>query len=194
MKIKSIITLVAVAALALLNGCKKTEELGPAEITIKSEATVNFDSSESSQTVNFVATRDWVANVAENAQNWLSVTPASGSASNGEQSLKIEVLANPEKDRTGNVTISILSNGKALGSKTVTVNQKGEKGSSFITIAALRALAPTGDATVAVDEGVMIKGSVLSNVELNNLSSKKIVYIQDETAGVQLFLGANSTF
>lgn len=195
MKIKSIFAIVAAAATVLFAGCDPKEpDLGAAAITLKSDATINLASAESSQTVKFVATRNWTASVSENAADWIAVTPASGKASAKEQSVSIDVLANAGKDRMGTVTISILQGSTVLGSKTITVNQEGEQGSSYITIAALREQAPTGEEVVNIAEGTMVKGVVLSNVDLNNLTSKKIVYLQDETAGVQIFFDANSTF
>ena len=194
MKFKAFLVIAAAAAMLFPSCGEKEPETGAAELTIKSEATVNFESAESSQTVKFVATREWTAKVSETATSWLSVTPTSGKASSKEQTLTIEVLGNPEKDRFGTVTVSILSGTLVLGSKTITVNQKGEKGSSFVTIASVRAQAPTGENAVTIADGTMIKGTLLSNTDLNNLSSKKILYVQDETGGVQLFLDSNSTF
>ena len=179
MKIKSIFAIVATAATVLFAGCDPKEpDLGAAAITLKSDATINLASAESSQTVKFVATRNWTASVSENAADWIAVTPASGKASAKEQSVSIDVLANAGKDRMGTVTISILQGSTVLGSKTITVNQEGEQGSSYITIAALREQAPTGEEVVNIAEGTMVKG----------------VYLQDETAGVQIFFDANSTF
>lgn len=39
-----------------------------------------------------------------------------------------------------------------------------------------------------------IEGVVISNMDLNNLTSKKGMYIQDATAGIQFYLGANHEF
>ena len=42
--------------------------------------------------------------------------------------------------------------------------------------------------------GSAIEGIVISNSDLNNLTSKKTMYIQDETAGLQFYLAANHEF
>ena len=195
MRIKSILAIVATAATVLFAGCDPKEpDLGAAEISIKGDASINLTPAESSQAVKFVATRAWTTTVSENAADWIAVTPASGKASAKEQTVTIDVLANAGKDRMGTVTISILQGSTVLGSKTITINQEGEQGSSYVTIAALREQAPTGEDAVSIADGTMVKGVVLSNVSLNNLTSKKIVYLQDATAGVQIFLDANSTF
>ncbi|MBO7311298.1 MAG: BACON domain-containing protein [Alistipes sp.] len=39
-----------------------------------------------------------------------------------------------------------------------------------------------------------IEGIVISNMDLNNLTSKKGMYVQDETGALQFYLGANHTF
>ena len=105
MKFKAFLVIAAAAAMLFPSCGEKEPETGAAELTIKSEATVNFESAESSQTVKFVATREWTAKVSETATSWLSVTPTSGKASSKEQTLTIEVLGNPEKDRFGTVTV-----------------------------------------------------------------------------------------
>ena len=59
---------------------------------------------------------------------------------------------------------------------------------------------PAGDGSVVTiaeflaNGGSAIEGVVISNMDLNNLTSKKGMYIQDETAGLQFFLAANHTF
>ena len=61
---------------------------------------------------------------------------------------------------------------------------------------------PTTVATIAdvlaLSQGAAISGTieavVISNYELNNLTSKKGMYVQDETGALQFYLGANHTF
>lgn len=45
-----------------------------------------------------------------------------------------------------------------------------------------------------IADGTVIEGVVVSNLALNNLTSKKGLYVQDETGGMQLFLAANHEF
>ncbi len=42
--------------------------------------------------------------------------------------------------------------------------------------------------------GTTVQGVVISNMDLNNLTSKKGMYIQDETAGLQFYLAANHSY
>ena len=46
----------------------------------------------------------------------------------------------------------------------------------------------------ALPAGTTVEGVVISNMDLNNLTSKKGMYVQDETAGLQFYLAANHTF
>ena len=46
----------------------------------------------------------------------------------------------------------------------------------------------------ALPSGATIEGVVISNMDLNNLTSKKGMYVQDETAGLQFYLAANHSF
>lgn len=57
----------------------------------------------------------------------------------------------------------------------------------LVTIAEVLALG-TG---ATIGESMVVEGVVISNVALNNLTSKKGLYIQDPTAGVQFYLEAN---
>ena len=61
-------------------------------------------------------------------------------------------------------------------------------GGSAMTVAEV--LAYSG----ALPAGTTVEGVVISNKDLNNLTSKKGMYIQDETAGLQFYLAANHTF
>ena len=63
---------------------------------------------------------------------------------------------------------------------------------------------PTGEATMTIAEVLahtgalpaetVIEGVVISNMDLNNLTSKKGMYVQDETAALQFYLAENHTF
>ena len=61
-------------------------------------------------------------------------------------------------------------------------------GGSAMTVAEV--LAYSG----ALPAGTTVEGVVISNMDLNNLTSKKGMYVQDETAGLQFYLAANHTF
>ena len=129
MKLTRIIAAAALAALTALVSCEQQEDLGAASLTVGATE-IAFEAAENSQPVTFTATRDWTATVSKDAQSWLTVSPASGSASAKEQTLTVEVMENTGYDRSGTVTVNLLSGTLTLDSRTVTVTQKGPGGSN----------------------------------------------------------------
>ena len=95
---KPLYWLALTAALALaFTGCKKDDDASrPGNLTIeKTEYTLDADE-ERTATVAFIAAADWTLSVvyddAESAADWLSVTPASGTA--GEQTVELSATRN----------------------------------------------------------------------------------------------------
>lgn len=65
----------------------------------------------------------------------------------------------------------------------------------YTSIADVRKMAPaSADDKATIADGVKIKAYVISNVEINNLTSKKNVFVQDETAGLQIRFTSDATF
>ena len=102
-------------------------------------ATLTFDATSSTQSVEVKATRDWKATP---MADWISVNPEKGAPSNGTK-LEVTVLSNDGPDRTGVVKVTI-----GFDSKELKISQKG-----------------TGAATAAVvyhndfDKELAVKGS-----------------------------------
>ena len=102
-------------------------------------ATLTFDATSSTQSVEVKATRDWKATP---MVDWISVNPEKGAPSNGTK-LEVTVLSNDGADRTGVVKVTI-----GFDSKELKISQKG-----------------TGAATAAVvyhndfDKELAVKGS-----------------------------------
>lgn len=102
-------------------------------------ATLTFDATSSTQSVEVKATRDWKATP---MADWISVNPEKGAPSNGTK-LEVTVLSNDGADRTGVVKVTI-----GFDTKELKVSQKG-----------------TGAATAAVvyhndfDKELAVKGS-----------------------------------
>ena len=123
--------------------------------------------------------------------DWLVVTPASGSASHDSVEVVLSVLANSAEDRSASVTF----NAGAL-SATVSVFQKGEVAKEYDAIEDVRALYQGENVTISEDWTIC--GTVISNYRhsesggLNNATSQKSVVIQDETAGIVLYLAENN--
>ena len=173
MRIRSLLVFAAAAAL-ILSGCEKTNEKpSPAEITLKSEATIGIPSAETTKTITFVANRDWTATVSEEAQSWLSVAPASGKASDKEQSVTVSAAANTEAERSGSVTISIMDGGKVAGTKSVTVTQQNGI-PPFVDATVEEVLAGTATGGVIVEGFVMAAGN---NAFVINDGGEKNLYV-----------------
>ena len=68
---------------------------------------------------------------------------------------------------------------------------EGTSEPEYTPIADVRALYVDGDVTISEDW--TIRGTVISNLELNNGSSLKNIIIQDETAGIMVRLTSNNT-
>lgn len=124
MKIKKLFA--AALALVAMAACQEKEpELGPAGIKADKTA-VEFNSEVSSASISVTATRDWNSTItysSTQAEKWLSVTPASGKASNDAQTVEITALANDGYDRSATIKFTI-----GLADALVTVSQKGPKG------------------------------------------------------------------
>ena len=185
MKFKSFFfaAIAAVFSFASCDEMGKDPDLGAPAITV-SATELSFEEAGGNQTLTLNATRDWkVTSTAE----WVVVNPASGKASAADQTVEVSALANEGGNRNATLTFTI-----GMVSKTVKVSQVGtgvtppEEGITSIA----DVLAATG----ALPANTVIKGIVISSLELNNLTSKKGMYVQDETAGLQFYLAANHTF
>lgn len=128
MKIGKLFLCIAASA-AVFAGCKNEEEnLGTPSIKVN-PTSLNFEKeggADNIQSVALTSTRDWTATVSEGASEWLSVEPASGSASSEAQTISVKVTENTDLDRTATVTFTT-SNGTAKA--TLKVSQAGPGGS-----------------------------------------------------------------
>ena len=115
-----IISLLAVAA--LFQGCKEEIDFGLPEVNI-STADLAFDmEGGSNSTVTVNATRDWTAST---DVDWIAITPSSGKAYAGPETVTIRVLSNEAYDRSAAVLFNI-----GFDYKTLTVKQAGARGSA----------------------------------------------------------------
>ena len=190
MKIKSFI-LAAMAAVVSLISCEELMDLGTPEITI-SEETLNFEIAGGEQEITLKATRDWKVEMDEAAAQWLEVSPENGVGSTMDQKVVVKAFENPGATRSASIKFTI----GPMGTKTLIVSQTGEQGGEvppvvdgdYTPISTVLATSGT------FEEGTIIKGYVISNMDLNNLTSKKGMYVQDATGGLQFYLSANHTF
>lgn len=111
----------SLAILATLVSCKDKEEPAVSPSLTLDRTEVEFGKDAESVTVSLTTNRDWTATP---SAEWITVEPASGSASDNAQSVTITVLPNTGNDRTGSVKFSI-----GLANKSISVSQAGEGGS-----------------------------------------------------------------
>ena len=81
MRVKALFwSMIAAASLTpVVTGCEEDENLGEPRIDIEN-VEISFEKTASTQTVEFISTRDWTATV-EDGVEWVSVEPKSGKAS-----------------------------------------------------------------------------------------------------------------
>ena len=189
MKIAKLL-LYSVASALVLAGCTENEEdFGDPSINVN-PAELSFGQDGSSNTVALVATRDWTATVEPSDADWITVEPSSGDASVDAQTVTVTVLENTGANRTATVTFAA-NNGTV--STPLEVTQTGSVETSYATIASVRELAPAStDATATIPDGTKVKGYVVLGSDLNNATSLKNIYIQDESAGIQIRFTSNS--
>lgn len=133
------------------------------------------------QQVTVTSNRDWEI---EKKVEWIHVNPESGSASDAPQTVDIYVDSN-EDGIARNAKITFKA---GVVNKEVTISQEGKE-VEYTDIADIRAL---GASSTKIEDGTYIKGIVISDQKgLNNLSSNKSIYLQDGSAGIQLFCAAN---
>ena len=178
--------LCVIASAALLAGCKEEEPVttGTPSISVDATALKAFSiqgGQDEIQQVTVTSNRDWEI---EKEVEWIHVNPESGSASDAPQTVDIYVDSN-EDGIARNAKITFKA---GVVNKEVTISQEGKE-VVYTDIADIRAL---GASSTKIEDGTYIKGVVISDQKgLDNLSSNKSIYLQDESAGIQLFCAAN---
>lgn len=178
--------LCVIASAALLAGCKEEEPVttGTPSISVDATALKAFSiqgGQDEIQQVTVTSNRDWEI---EKKVEWIHVNPESGSASDAPQTVDIYVDSN-EDGIARNAKITFKA---GVVNKEVTISQEGKE-VEYTDIADIRAL---GASSTKIEDGTYIKGIVISDQKgLNNLSSNKSIYLQDGSAGIQLFCAAN---
>ena len=186
MKFKSLILSVMAVATLVLAGCQKESSNTPS-LSID-PTSLNFSAATESNTVTVTSNVEWKVNANTDWADWLQVTVGGESIvdktmSTGTFSVTLTVLPNAGYERSA----SVVFNGGLTAKKTLTVKQEGS--ASYTTIADVRAMLGTEE-KVTLGENIIIKGTVVSSAALNNLTSQKSLYIQDETAGINVYCSA----
>ena len=142
-----------------------------------------------SKTLTVTSTRDWTIEQDEKDE-WVTISPSSGSASSEPQTVTVTVTDNTGSDRTA--TIKFTANNGTV-SKNLTVKQTGAVAKDYTDLSEVRSMF-TGGESVTLGDNINVKATVISNSELNNLISQKAIYVQDGTAGLYIFFDSNHEF
>ena len=168
-----------IAAASVLASCQEKEEnLGAPEITLD-PATLEFGQQggdSNSKTLTVTSTRDWTIEQDEKDE-WVTISPSSGSASSEPQTVTVTVTDNTGSDRTA--TIKFTANNGTV-SKNLTVKQSGPEGEPEIEITTV---ADFLKAEVSDDVWYTLKGQItdLYNTEYGNFT------LVDETGSVKVY-------
>lgn len=110
---KRILSLALITIAAVLSSCQKAPEL-----TLTGSASIELSEDGGSGSITFTANRDWEVSCSD---SWVSVSPSSGTASDGPVTVSVRCNANTTyEDRTATVTIRM----EEL-TQTVTIRQAG---------------------------------------------------------------------
>ena len=189
MKLKNLL-FIGLASAVLLAGCKKDEVQESPSLTINEDsASLQFSAQggeSETQTITFTANRSWTATC---DADWVIMDPKDGPASSDPQTITVYVTQNEDFVRSATITLTA----GGVVNKTVSVSQDGKE-IEYTSIAGLRAMAKDTQTPFKIEGSVFIKGVVISDKdELNNISEKN-VFIQDETAGIQLRFASAGTY
>ena len=110
--------LAVVAGLALVTGCNKEVDLGPAKLTVD-PAQLSFGQADASENITILATRDWMVS---GIPDWVAVQEK-GPASEGTQTIRLSVTENKGNNRSATLNFSIGFDRAAL-----VINQAGPEG------------------------------------------------------------------
>lgn len=190
MKFKStFLSLLSLTALVTVpTACEDEEENTGAPSIELSTSKLEFDITGGTATVELTATRDWKVDVPANV-DWIAVNPKKGAGSNKPATVEISVLANKVNDVIGSARNATLKFDIGFDARELVVTQEGEE-VKYTPISEIRAVG-VGN---TIGDNAVVCGVVISNKDLNDLTSKKAVIIQDETAGVYLYLAADASF
>ena len=192
MKFKSLLTALSAAAFLFI-GCQPKEDPKeePSSLTISPTGSVTIPGEGGFQNVSVTSNRAWKIQC---DADWLTfsvdgkdIKGVAIDPSSTPVVVKISALSYDGLGRNADVVF----NGGTTAKATLNVKQEGAV-VNYSTIAEIRAMLVSDKVKIA--EGVKTKGVVNSNAELNNLTSKKSLYIQDETGGINVFCAADHSF
>ena len=123
MKLRNLF-LIGLASAVLFAGCKKEDDLGPAQVSIDPATPYEFPKEGGEYLVELTATIDWaLQGYDEEVQRWLSINPTSGNASKSPQTITIKATPNTDTDRSATITFY----GDIMHKASLSITQKGLK-------------------------------------------------------------------
>lgn len=182
-----------ILSIVMTVGCIKDPQFTPAEITI-SQNLIDFSKEAGTATVKLFSNRDWNVELVSSEENpqWITLSQMSGVASSDSVLITISVLPNPGEDRF--VTVNFRTETVYASLR---ISQLGEIQKQYTPISRVRELYQGSN--VVIQDDYVIKGIVVSNYRstadggLNNATSRKTLVVQDETAGISLYLTENNS-
>ncbi len=161
------------AGAALLVGCNKEVDQGPASLDVKTSE-LNLTSAETTEVVTFVATRDWVVS---GIPDWMNASDESGVASDKEQSITLYVDENTGYDRKASIVITI-----GFARSVISVNQAGPEGEK-------------GEGTGTLEDPYTVAGAVAYVRELGaDVESPQKVFVKGVISNVETTFEASGTY
>ncbi|MBO6096303.1 MAG: BACON domain-containing protein, partial [Bacteroidales bacterium] len=119
MKLRNLI-LAVIAGAALLTGCNKEVDLGPAKLEVNPTDVAFSQSVIATQDITLTATRDWAVT---GLPDWIALSKESGPANTASQTITLSVTENKGNNRNATITFTI-----GFSRATLTVSQVGPEG------------------------------------------------------------------
>ena len=119
MKLRNLI-LAVIAGAALLTGCNKEVDLGPAKLEVNPTDVAFAQPAIAAQDITLTATRDWAVT---GLPDWIALSKESGSANTEAQTITLSVTENKGNNRSATLTFTI-----GFSRASITVSQVGPEG------------------------------------------------------------------
>ena len=180
-----------VAGAAMLVGCNKEVDLGPAKLALD-QTTLAFEAAGGSQTVSVTATRDWAVS---GVPDWVALSATSGKAAVEAQPVKITVAQNAEYNRSATIVFTI-----GFARTNLTINQAGPEGEidngdgtleNPFNVAGVLEYTRSLPADQASENNVFFQGKiskVTTTFEASNTYGNATFYVVDEDGGESFYV------
>ena len=190
MKLRNLFMAV-VAGAAMLVGCNKEVDLGPAKLALD-QTTLAFEAAGGSQTVSVTATRDWAVS---GVPDWVALSATSGKAAVEAQPVKITVAQNAEYNRSATIVFTI-----GFARTSLTINQAGPEGEidngdgtleNPFNVAGVLEYTRSLPADQASENNVFFQGKiskVTTTFEASSTYGNATFYVVDEDGGESFYV------